>query len=69
MNPIPIREEDYGILWDLQKSIQKAALADDRDRVAELGKEMTDKIYKLYPECTGYKVRFDVSAKKIFIWG
>jgi hypothetical protein len=68
MNPISVREEDYGALWDLQKSIQKAALANDRGRVAELDKEITDKIYKLYPECAGLKVRFDVSAKKIFIW-
>jgi hypothetical protein len=69
MNPIPVREEDYKALWDLQKSIQKAALANDRGRVAELDREMIDKIYKLYPECAGRKVRFDVSAKKIFVWG
>lgn len=69
MNPIPVREEDYRVLWDLQKSIQKAALANDNGRVAELDGEMTDKIYELYPECIGRKVRFDVSAKKIFIWG
>jgi hypothetical protein len=69
MNPIPVREEDYGSLWDLQKSIQKAALANDKSKVEELDKEMTDKLYKLYPECAGHKVRFDVSAKKIFVWG
>ncbi|MER3445820.1 MAG: hypothetical protein C4291_02820 [Candidatus Dadabacteria bacterium] len=69
MNPIPVREEDYGVLWDLQKSIQKAVLANDRGKVAQLDREMIDKIYKLYPECAGRKVRFDVSAKKIFIWG
>jgi hypothetical protein len=68
MNPIPVREEDYIALWDFQKSIQKAALANERGKVAELDKEMTDKIYELYPECAGHKVRFDVSAKKIFIW-
>ena len=68
MNPIPVREEDYIALWDLQKSIQKAALANDRSKVAELDKEMIDKIYGLYPECAGRKVRFDVSAKKIFVW-
>lgn len=69
MNPIPVREEDYGTLWNLQKSMQKAALANDMDKVAELGREITDKIYVLYPECAGRKVRFDVSAKRIFIWG
>ncbi len=69
MNPISVREEDYGALWDLQKSIQKAALANDKSKVEELDKEMTDKLYKLYPECAGHKVRFDVSAKKIFVWG
>ncbi len=69
MNPIPVREEDYGALWDLQKSIQRAALANDKSKVEELDKEMTDKLYKLYPECAGHKVRFDVSAKKIFVWG
>jgi hypothetical protein len=69
MNPISVKEEDYGVLWDLQKTIQKAALANDTSKVAEFDKEMTDRIYKLYPECAGRKVRFDVSAKKIFIWG
>ena len=69
MNPIPVREEDYAPLWDLHKSIQKAALANDKSKVEELDKEMTDKLYKLYPECAGHKVRFDVSAKRIFVWG
>jgi propanediol dehydratase small subunit len=69
MDPIPVREEDYEALWNLQKSIQQATLANDTDRAAELDKEMTDKIYELYPQCVGRKVRFDVSAKKIFIWG
>ena len=69
MNPIPVREEDYEALWDLQKSIQKAALANDKSKVEELDKEMIDKLYKLYPECVGHKVRFDVSAKRIFVWG
>jgi len=52
-----------------QKSIQIAHLASDTAKITELGKEMTDKIYKLYPQCVGHKVRFDVSAKKVFIWG
>ena len=69
MNPISVKEEDYGILWDLQKSIQIAALANDKSKVTEFNKVMTDRIYELCPECIGRKVRFDVSAKKIFIWG
>jgi hypothetical protein len=68
MDPIPVREEDYEVLWNLQKSIQKFHLAKDIGRAAELDKEIIDTIYKLYPQCVGCKVRFDVSAKKIFIW-
>jgi hypothetical protein len=68
MDPIPVRDEDYDELWNLQKSIQIAHLANDGAKITELGKEMTDKIYELYPQCAGHKVRFDVSARKIFIW-
>jgi len=69
MDPIPIKNGDYEELWRLQQSIQIAHLASDTAKITELGKEMTDKIYKLYPQCVGHKVRFDVSAKKVFIWG
>jgi hypothetical protein len=69
MDPIPVKDEHYDELWSLQKSIQIAHLAEDTAKITELDKEMTDKIYKLYPQCVGHKVRFDVSAKKIFIWG
>lgn len=69
MNPITVKDEHYDELWSLQKSIQIAHLAEDMAKITELDKEMTDKIYKLYPQCVGHKVRFDVSAKKIFIWG
>ncbi|MCI0453985.1 MAG: hypothetical protein L0Y68_03185 [Candidatus Dadabacteria bacterium] len=69
MNPISVKDEHYDELWSLQKSIQIAHLAEDMAKITELDKEMTDKIYKLYPQCVGHKVRFDVSAKKIFIWG
>ncbi len=68
MNPISVKDEHYDELWSLQKSIQIAHLAEDMAKITELDKEMTDKIYKLYPQCVGHKVRFDVSAKKIFIW-
>jgi hypothetical protein len=68
MDPVPVKDEDYNDLWNLQKSVQIAHLANDTSKIIELGREITDKIYKLYPQCVGHKVRFDVSARKIFIW-
>ncbi|MGH7799997.1 MAG: hypothetical protein ACREOW_05115 [Thermodesulfobacteriota bacterium] len=35
MNPIPDREEDYGVLWNLQESIPRATPVNDSGRVAD----------------------------------
>ena len=41
---------------------------DTQDDVERLQSELTSLIHKLYPETEGERVRFDVSARKIFFW-
>ncbi len=68
MNPIPVRDEDARLLHEMQKSVQRARLAFERDRARELEEQLKQKIYELYPQTEGLNVRFDVSARKIFVW-
>ncbi|MCH8028369.1 MAG: hypothetical protein IH874_00335 [Candidatus Dadabacteria bacterium] len=69
MDPITVRDEDYAVLFEMQKSVQVARLDNDTDLVKEREKELTARIYELYPECCGRSVRFDVSGRKIYVWG
>lgn len=68
MDPIPVKDEDAELLREIQKSLQRARLAFDREEVRELEERLREKIYELYPETAGHNVRFDVTAQKIFVW-
>ena len=68
MDPIVVKNEDYRRLFDMQKGIQLARLEGKQDDVERLQSELTSLIHRLYTETEGKRVRFDVSARKIFFW-
>jgi len=68
MNPVPVRDDDAELFCGIQKSVQRARLASDREKVKELEEQLKGKIYELYPEVSGRNVRFDASSRKIFVW-
>jgi hypothetical protein len=69
MNPIQVENEHARLLFEMQKRVQMARLEGRRDEAIRLEQELTRKIHELFPETVGRKVRYDVSSKKVFIWG
>lgn len=69
MNPIQVENQQASLLFEMQKRVQRARLEGKRDEAVRLEEELTRKIHELFPETKGRKVRYDVSSKKVFIWG